>query len=159
VTVTVQQSSRNMFDITVEGPGIHLAYSNVISEANESSITSFFAHSRVQTTVIPDGDNLTLFQRGKQIRLRIAQPLWYEKALGIKDVANSVLAPMPCKVLRNEVNEGDHVEKDQALVVIESMKMETVIRSPQKGIVSKLVHKSGDICKAGTVLVLFDESE
>lgn len=40
---------------------------------------------------------------------------------------------------------------------IESMKMETVIRSPQKGIVAKLVHKEGDICKAGTVLVLFED--
>jgi len=37
------------------------------------------------------------------------------------------------------------------------MKMETVIRSPQKGVVAKLVHKEGDICKAGTVLVLFEE--
>ena len=54
------------------------------------------------------------------------------------------------------------------------MKMETVIRSPQKGVIAKLVHKEGvsrfkrqdlfvsankfqDICKAGTVLVLFEE--
>jgi len=54
------------------------------------------------------------------------------------------------------------------------MKMETVIRSPQKGKIAKLVHKEGvrtvnlnltnmkltitqDICKAGTVLVLFEE--
>lgn len=52
--------------------------------------------------------------------------------------------------------------------------METVIRSPHKGVVAKLVHKEGvcisnpqailasanvyqDICKAGTVLVLFEE--
>lgn len=34
--------------------------------------------------------------------------------------------------------------------------METVIRSPQNGIVKKLAHKEGDICKAGTVLVLFE---
>ena len=40
---------------------------------------------------------------------------------------------------------------------IESMKMETVIRSPKKGVVKKLVHREGDICKAGTVLVLFEE--
>jgi len=117
VSVTVKQSSKNKFDVTVEGPGIHEAYSNVVSETDRSSTTSFFPHSRVQTTVVPDGDNVTLFQRGKQIRLRLVQPLWYEKALGIKDVANSVLAPMPCKILRNEVNEGDHVEKDQPLVV------------------------------------------
>jgi len=35
---------------------------------------------------------------------------------------------------------------------IESMKMETVIRSPQKGTVSKLVHKSG-VCN---LLLLFE---
>lgn len=37
--------------------------------------------------------------------------------------------------------------------------METVIRSPQSGIVKKLAHKEGDICKAGTVLVLFEEAD
>jgi len=37
------------------------------------------------------------------------------------------------------------------------MKMETVIRSPQSGVIKKLAHKEGDICKAGTVLVLFEE--
>lgn len=42
---------------------------------------------------------------------------------------------------------------------IESMKMETVIRSPQNGVIKKLAHKEGDICKAGTVLVLFEEAE
>jgi multidrug resistance efflux pump len=35
--------------------------------------------------------------------------------------------------------------------------METVIRSPQKGVIAKLVHQAGDICKAGTALVLFEE--
>lgn len=39
------------------------------------------------------------------------------------------------------------------------MKMETVIRSPQKGVIKKLAHREGDICKAGTVLVLFEEGE
>lgn len=39
------------------------------------------------------------------------------------------------------------------------MKMETVIRSPQSGVVKKLAHREGDICKAGTVLVLFEEAE
>lgn len=60
------------------------------------------------------------------------------------------------------------------------MKMETVIRSPQDGIIKKLAHKEGvspccnactiaagdmanhrlqDICKAGTVLVLFEEGD
>ena len=158
ITVTIKQTSRNLYDIEVVGAGIQESYLSVVCESKGDSVTSFFPHSRVKTTVIANEDNLTLFQRGKKISLKLAQPKWLEKALGIKESANSVTAPMPCKVLRNEVKEGDHVEKDQALVVIESMKMETVIRSPHKGVVSKLVHKSGDICKAGTVLVLFEET-
>lgn len=117
VTVTVKQSSRNIFEVSVDGPGIQESYSNVACESIESSVTSFFPHTRVKSTVVRDGDNITMFQKGKMIKLRLAQPLWYEKALGIKDVANSVLAPMPCKILKNEVNEGDIVEKDAALVV------------------------------------------
>ena len=66
-----------------------------------------------------------------------------EKALGMKDVTNSVLAPMPCKILRVEVQAGDTVGKDQPLVVIESMKMETVIRSPQRGTIARVVHQKG----------------
>lgn len=54
--------------------------------------------------------------------------------------------------------------------------METIIRSPQDGVIKKLAHKEGvssyslllyrvfsnivqDICKAGTVLVQFEEVE
>jgi len=145
--------------VSVQGAGIDELYPNVVCEPQSPSISTYFPHTRIESTIITDGDKITLFQKGKQIQLTLATPSWYEKALGLKDVANSVLAPMPCKVLRNEVKEGDKVEKDQALVVIESMKMETVIRSPQKGVVAKLVHKEGDICKAGTVLVLFEEHE
>ncbi|KAH7310979.1 3-methylcrotonyl-CoA carboxylase-like protein subunit alpha [Rhexocercosporidium sp. MPI-PUGE-AT-0058] len=159
VTVSVEQLGRNLFDVEVKGGGLDQSYSNVVCEPKSPSISTFFPHTRVESTIVTDGDKITLFQHGKQTHLTLATPSWFEKALGLKDVANSVLAPMPCKVLRNEVKEGDQVEKGQALVVIESMKMETVIRSPQTGTVAKLVHKEGDICKAGTVLVLFEDAQ
>lgn len=63
---------------------------------------------------------------------------------------------MPCKVLRVEVKAGDEVVKNQPLVVIESMKMETVIRSPVDGRVGRVVHGVGEMCRAGTALVEFE---
>lgn len=121
-------------------------------------LRSFFPHTRLDTTLVkdPETNYLTIFQRGRQYRIHLATPKWAEKALGMKDMAHSVLAPMPCKVLRVEVEQGQEVKKNQALVVIESMKMETVIRSPQDGKISKIVHKAGDLCKAGTALVEFE---
>ena len=117
ITVTINQSGRKLFDVGVNGAGLNESYANVVCEPQSPSISTFFPHTRVESTIITNGDKITIFQKGKQTQLTLATPTWYEKALGLKDVANSVLAPMPCKVLRNEVKEGDEVEKDQALVV------------------------------------------
>ncbi|RFU32433.1 hypothetical protein B7463_g3933, partial [Scytalidium lignicola] len=157
VTVTINQHGKNDFDLIVKSGDVEKTFSNIVSHLKTPTISTYFPHTRIESTIVSDDDKITVFQRGKKTQLTLSKPTWHEKALGLKDVTNSVLAPMPCKILRNEVKEGDEVEKDQPLVVIESMKMETIIRSPQKGIVSKLVHKEGDICKAGTVLVLFEE--
>ncbi|KAL4941578.1 hypothetical protein BDV06DRAFT_178119 [Aspergillus oleicola] len=151
--VKVRQTGDNAFNVQVG----ERVFEQVTShhDANTRIITSFFPHTRLDTTVIRDSDSIVAFQRGTQYRLVIPRAKWMEKALGMKDVTNSVLAPMPCKVLRVEVQAGDTVEKDQPLVVIESMKMETVIRSPQRGKIAKVVHQEGDQCKSGTPLVEF----
>lgn len=140
-TVIVKQSGLDTFDATVNGT----SYSSITShwDPKTRTITSFFPHTRLATRLINEDGKITIFQRGQQYRLQYATPKWIEKALGIKDVANSVLAPMPCKILRVEVEEGQRVTKDQPLVVIESMKMETVIRSPQDGVVARIVHRQG----------------
>jgi 3-methylcrotonyl-CoA carboxylase alpha subunit len=117
INVSINQCGRSFFDIEVKGAGIEASYANVACEPRSSFISTFFPHTRIESTLVTEGDKLTLFQRGKQIQLMLVKPSWFEKALGLKEVANSVLAPMPCKVLRNEVKEGDTVEKDQALVV------------------------------------------
>lgn len=130
-----------LFDITIDGTTYHSVASSWDSRSR--TVTSFFPHTRLETRLIDHEDNLTLFQQGEKYQLQLATPKWIEKALGIKDTAHSVLAPMPCKILRVEAKAGDHVKKDQVLVVIESMKMETVIRSPQDGVISRVVHQQG----------------
>lgn len=156
VPVKIHQIGPNDFDVTVKDS----RYSNVRSHLDRANntVTTFFPHTRITTTIIrSDGDSISLFQRGQHHRLQLARPSWHSKALGIRTVTNSVLAPMPCKILRVDIREGDAVKKDQALVVIESMKMETVIRSPLDGVVKKIVHGAGEMCKAGTALVEFVE--
>ncbi len=143
-SVTIDPLDNGLFDITVGGtPATYRSVASTWDSQNRK-VTSFFPQCRLDTRVIDDTEgNLTLFQQGRQFRIGCATPKWVEKALGIKDTTHSVLAPMPCKVLRVEVKADDRVEKDQVLVVIESMKMETVIRSPQDGVISRVVHQQG----------------
>ena len=139
--VSINPVGHGLFDITSNGISFQSVASHWDSQAK--TLTSYFRHTRLDTKLISAEGSLTLFQQGRQYRLKLATPSWVEKALGLKENAYSVLAPMPCKILKVQVEEGATVTKDQPLVVIESMKMETVIRSPQDGIVSKVVHRQG----------------
>lgn len=158
VAVRINQLSADTYDVSV-GDAVYPSVTARLT--SPTTIETFLPHSRISSTIIrsPEDNLINIFQQGRQYRLVQVVPKWAEKALGIKDVTNSVVAPMPCKILRVDVVEGDQVSKDQSLVVIESMKMETVIRSPQNGTVKKVIHQKGDICKAGTVLVEFEEQD
>jgi pyruvate carboxylase subunit B len=49
-----------------------------------------------------------------------------------------IATPMPGKIVEVHVKEGDQVEKDQPLLVVESMKMQNDILSDVKGVVNKV---------------------
>lgn len=140
-SVEIQQTESGIFDVSVDGKTFKSVASRY--DAMSRTVTSYFPEKRLETRFIRDEGRITLFQQGQRYRLQCVIPAWMEKALGMKDTAHSVLAPMPCKVLRVEVEQGQRVKKEQVLVVIESMKMETSIRSPQDGVVSKIVHRQG----------------
>jgi len=139
VKVAVQERAANQLDMVIGGQ----QFSVSTKASGSNRYTTYFPHTRLDTTFIRDEDRITLWQQGRQYKFVLSTPSWVDKALGVKVSANSVLTPMPCKVLRVEVKQGDHVKKDQVIAVIESMKMETVIRSPMDGIISKVKHQSG----------------
>jgi biotin carboxyl carrier protein len=63
-------------------------------------------------------------------------------------------APMPGKIVRVLVKEGDAVEEGQGLVVVEAMKMENELKSPKAGVVRELHAREGQPVEAGTKLVV-----
>ena len=66
-----------------------------------------------------------------------------------------LLASMPGKVLRVMVSAMDQVEIGQALLVLEAMKMQNEIKSPNKGIVKQLITE-GTYVNAGDVLAIVE---
>ncbi|HLJ50121.1 MAG TPA: biotin/lipoyl-containing protein [Bryobacteraceae bacterium] len=67
-----------------------------------------------------------------------------------------VKAPMPGKVIRLLVKEGDTVEAGQGLVVVEAMKMQNEMKALRAGQVVRVAVKDGDTVAAGDVLVSLD---
>jgi biotin carboxyl carrier protein len=69
-------------------------------------------------------------------------------------VAGGCIAPMPGKVVKVLVAEGDPVTAGQTLLVLEAMKMEHTVRSPSAGTLSRLAVTSGDQVDTGALLAV-----
>ena len=65
-------------------------------------------------------------------------------------------APMPGKVVRLLVREGDEVELGTGVAVVEAMKMQNEIKSPKKGTVRKILVIEGAAVNAGDVLAIVE---
>lgn len=71
--------------------------------------------------------------------------------------AGELTAPMPGQVRAVNVGEGDAVTKGQTLLLLEAMKMEIRIQSPQDGVVKKLLVKQGQTVEREQLLVEIEE--
>jgi 3-methylcrotonyl-CoA carboxylase alpha subunit len=66
---------------------------------------------------------------------------------------NSLTASMPGQVVRILVNEGDHVERGQPLILLEAMKMEIRITAPHDGKIARVMCSAGQIVERGQPLI------
>lgn len=77
--------------------------------------------------------------------------LGMDKLMGSKN--NNLKAPMPGLVLRIMVKEGDVVKKGDALLVLEAMKMENVIKADGDGKVKRVAVSPQQAVEKNTLLI------
>lgn len=65
-------------------------------------------------------------------------------------------APMPGKIVRVLVSQGDEVETGAGVLVVEAMKMQNEIKSPKKGTIQKILVNEGAAVNAGDVLAIVE---
>ena len=62
-------------------------------------------------------------------------------------------SPMPGKVVKVLVKEGDEVTEGMPLVVVEAMKMENELVAPRSGVVQKVYVQAGGAVEGGAQLI------
>lgn len=70
-----------------------------------------------------------------------------------------VTSPMPGKVLAVKAAVGDVVEPDQALLLLEAMKMEQTVRAPARARVAEVRVAAGSMVGPGAVLMMLEAVE
>ncbi len=67
-----------------------------------------------------------------------------------------VTSPMPGKVVKLLVNEGEEVKVDQGVIVVEAMKMENELKASVSGKVKEIFVKEGEVVESGAKLLLVE---
>lgn len=66
---------------------------------------------------------------------------------------------MPGKVVSVKVKEGDIVDAEQGLVIVEAMKMENLLLAPARAKIAKVHVNQGDRLESGATLITFESAE
>lgn len=70
--------------------------------------------------------------------------------------ADNLKAPMPGLVLKTLVEPGTNIQKGDALLVLEAMKMENIIKSPTDAVVQSIDIEVGQAVEKNQVLITFE---
>jgi biotin carboxyl carrier protein len=152
---------KHLVELQREGESFHVVLDGQAVEADltkvaANSISILFAGQSFEVHVTPTHEgNLKLQSGPHEFMAEVQDPRAWRSRKHSGPQAEGrqqVLAPMPGKVIRLLVQDGETVEAGQGLVVIEAMKMQNEIRSPKNGRVERLLAKEGQTVNAGEVL-------
>ena len=159
-TVSVERSAHGRFRVTVDGRPheIDAARSGAFG-LSLLLVDGAGALSRdVQVAPAGRGGELLIRIEGRTL---VAKVDGRRRRRGADRVAHAhgeqtVVAPMPGRVVRVLVSAGDTVAARQGVVVVEAMKMENELRAPKAGRVKEVAVEPGASVEAGRVLVVIE---
>jgi len=102
-------------------------------------------------------NSMTVSVGGRRIPVRVVDPRQWQGRRGVSVEAEGrqqIVAPMPGKVVRILVQQGEKADAGQGILVVEAMKMQNEIRSPKTGTVERMLVTEGQAVNAGEVVAV-----
>ncbi len=158
-TVAVEKAAGGTFRVTVDGRSHELD----AARTGRFGLSLLDRHSgqtrEVQVTPASTGGGLLVTLGGRAVVVTVngrRSGRTGPDAAGGAHGEQAVTAPMPGRVVRVLVAQGDEVAVRQPVVVVEAMKMENELRSPKAGRVKDVSVAPGTSVEAGRVLVVIE---
>jgi len=123
--------------------------------ASDGSLAADLDGYRFKAVWVRHGQELLVFLGlGAPFRFEESRPA--AAAARREKAADRLTAPMPGRIAALLVAPGERVAANQALLILEAMKMEHLLRAPKNGIVKKFNFQIGDQAAEGEELVTFE---
>lgn len=102
---------------------------------------------------VREGERVFVWTAGRTFEFRI-EPASGRGPARVRSLSaeSGLLSPMPGRIRRVLVAQGDAVSRGQVLLILEAMKMEHAIKSPRDGRLARLAYAEGDLVEAGVAL-------
>lgn len=146
------------FDVEIvarEGASIHLRIDGEDVEARlESAVAGDLvqlAERRIKTAAARVRDAIMVAAGPAHFEFMPVEGAGRRRRGGL--AAHEIVAPMPGKVLKILVAQGDTVEHGAPLLVLEAMKMETTLYAESPAAIAKVRVAAGDMVDHGAVLL------
>ena len=151
VELPAEVSEGGALKCSVDGTAIE-----VDARVGEPGVLSLVMDGRQYRCVL-DGDAVIV--RGRRFAFAVEDPRSLRGRHGAGEGASgprTVKAPMPGRVVRVLVAEGDEVAEHQGVVVIEAMKMQNELKSPKAGRVIRVAVAVDTTVGSGEALVVIE---
>ncbi|MFQ5916260.1 MAG: acetyl-CoA carboxylase biotin carboxyl carrier protein subunit [Candidatus Binatia bacterium] len=155
-TVDIEEVGRSLYRVAVDGneflvDGKQTGQSNYSLIINHRSFEVDVDSSEDEYRVLVDGRSYHIHLVDER-RMRLGG---FQTGIQLQG-RQEVTVPMAGKVIAVLVSEGDRVDKDQGLVIVEAMKMENEVRSPIAAEIKEVRIKAGQSVEAGETLIVVE---
>ncbi len=150
ITATTEKKADTLY-ITIE----NRTFSITIERSSEPLALVTLDGKTFPIYFIPTKNGIQIFLKGKVIEIAHSRD---EAGPGIEEgrtatTDTNIEAPMPGKILKILVSEGQKVSADERLFILEAMKMENVVVAPRAGVVKRIHFKENDLVSLGQVII------
>jgi len=146
-------------ETSTEGCVVHLPHRELKMDAvilHEGSYSMLIDGCSFDVTVHRSPSHYQVTVNGAEfdVALRDPKKLSYRSGSGENSAGPaSITAPMPGKLVKLLIAEGDSVEEGQGVAVVEAMKMQNELRAAKSGTVERVCVVEGQAVNAGEILL------
>lgn len=165
-TIDIISTLMGQYEVLVTTPGEEVVqFSSVTAHLFNNTLSATLNQKYTRTTIVSQPPNtgtrspnamerLHVFSGGRKTTLTLPVPKWRLSLAGDSISSQGLLkAPMPSLIVELRVRVGDRVEQGQGVIVLESMKTETVLRAHTAGVVKSVGCIAGEQVEEGRELV------
>ena len=147
-------ANRSYYLISIVSDNYQRSNIDCQGELNGDQLSCYIDGYRSNAKLVESGTELNLYRANGVFRFHRVLPDMGE--VDDNQSAGGLTAPMNGTMVSVMVDNGQRVEKDQALVIMEAMKMEHTIRAPADGVVTTVYFAEGDMVDGGSELLAFE---